>query len=321
MSNLTYIRKDHFQLFPLGDSCTCWLIFVRNLLNQRPPRASQAGGRHRKLTGNQPNFSSPNDQAPTTAITSQTSCTWNTKSWIPSEGRKTGCNKKNCSFFLLISVIQQQISIHLQTALYTHLSPSCASLCSFMITIMVKWFPVDNNYFSCCIHQRRRCLRLRQTSHGFSDHRHPFGADVHFLCSDLVCTSVRSCEWTRMPLSSTEITNSWSNWLRQCMKFILSKKSTTGINRPLFLLHWYVRPRCLISMRVLWVLNLSFEAHRGTLWGLRINVGHVLNADYCEQPTASLILLANVQEGESLSCEGLQLFVGGFYRKVCQLLY
>lgn len=89
MSNLTYIREDHFQLFPLGDSCTCWLIFVRNLLIQRPSRASQAGPRHRKLLKhNQPKFSSPNDQVPATAITSQTSCVWNTKSWIPSGGRK-----------------------------------------------------------------------------------------------------------------------------------------------------------------------------------------------------------------------------------------
>lgn len=159
---------------------------------------------------------------------------------------------------------------------------------------------------------------------------HLLGADVHFLCSDLVRTSVRSCEWTRMPLSSTEITNSWSNWLRQSMKFILSKKSTAGINRSLFPLHWYVRPHSLISIHVFWVLNRLLldqykhappVAQRGTLWGLRINVGHVLNADYCEQPTASLILLANVQEGESLSCEGLQLFGGGFYHKISQLLY
>lgn len=49
---------------------------------------------------------------------------------------------------------------------------------------------------------------------------------------------------------------------------------------------------------------------------LRINAGHVLHADYCEQPTASLSMQGSVQEGECLSCESLQLFADEFYLSV-----
>lgn len=62
-------------------------------------------------------------------------------------------------------------------------------------------------------------------------------------------------------------------------------------------------------------------AHWGTLCPVRINAGHVLHADYCERPAASLILQSSGQEGESLSRDSLQLFVAGFPLKSCQLVY
>lgn len=68
----------------------------------------------------------------------------------------------------------------------------------------------------------------------------------------------------------------------------------------------------------------SWVLHWGTLCVLRTNADHVLHADDCEWPTASLFLQGSVPGTERLSHEPPGVicpFISGFYLKSCQLVY